>query len=217
MKRKMLQRGRLENQVASERYGSVPKAHLAPQRRSGARKLPLFVELGVIRQVTLRDDTQHLSPVDHDRTVEQGGVEAKGRADDEHRRQIARSIRHARYGFRRAIEERILMEQVVVGVRRQSEFGEHGYRCGHRGSLLGKPDRSLGIIVRIGHAQARHANSGPDEAVRIHRVKGTRHRPHYRGILDHKDTRYAPAVERPAGKPPLRARFAAFVRLLGAP
>ena len=153
MQRKPTERAGGKDQVVPERDVLIQEEDLAANGITPRRKLALFVELTVIRQIGLGHDPQDTPLVDHDRAVEELVLEAQGCAHQEDGRKGAALGDEVREGGLGRIEQRVLVEQVVAGIGRDAHLGkERDGGVGVRGAA-GQGQRPLGIVGRIGDAQ----------------------------------------------------------------
>ena len=83
-----------EDQVGPERHRLAEQRDGIDRGLTGRTEVALLVELAVVRQVALRDDAEHLPPVQHRGDVEQLVVDAQRQADDQQGRQFRRRRAH---------------------------------------------------------------------------------------------------------------------------
>ena len=121
---------------------------------TGRAEVTLLVELAVVRQVALRDDAEHVPAVQHRGDVEQLVVDAQ-RAGPRPAAVDSADGRGAHVIQRRQgrLDQRLLVEEILVAVADQAQLGEHGQRHVPRRGPLGQVDRLLGVVPGIGQAK----------------------------------------------------------------
>ena len=97
---------------------------MAARGHVAGRELPQLVELAVVRQVGLRRHAEDAPAVHDHRAVEEQAVDDERHADDRDHRDLARRGDDAPERGLRAVEERLLVEEVLARVRREPELGE---------------------------------------------------------------------------------------------
>ena len=109
--------------------------------------------------------------MNHHRGIEEPTFTAQQRSDDQHRVEVARGRDDLSQRCLRPIEQRILQQQIVDGIRRQSQFGKQ-----HHTDVARMPRRrqlQMGTCGedRIGNPPARHAGGDTQEAMAVHAVE----------------------------------------------
>ena len=137
--------------------------------------MPPLVELAVIRQIGFRHHAQYLAAVDHHGGVIELAMGSQRGADDQHRKQLLRSLDQLPDPALHRSQQRILEQQILDGVGGQAELREH-----HEGSLggiasRGKPHGLQEIEVRVTDFGPRDARGEPDEIVVVERMKSRAH------------------------------------------
>ena len=168
-----------EEEVGPERHRVVEQRDGVDRGLTSRAEVTLLVELAVVRQVALRDDAEHLPPVQHRGDVEQLVVDAQGQAHDQQGRQCRRRGAHVIQRLQRGFDQRLLVEEILVAVADQAQLGEHRQRHVPRRGPLGEVDRLLGVVPGIGEAKARDRGGDARESVRVTRVEAR-----HRGRLD---------------------------------
>ena len=110
MKPEALEVARLEDQVVAEWHPITQEGHLAAHRIAARGELPFLVILAVIRQVGLGHQPQHLPAINHDRAVEQLGLEHQRRAHHQHRRQPGARLDQLRDGGLARVQQCVLVK-----------------------------------------------------------------------------------------------------------
>ena len=108
--------GRLEEEIGAERHCLAQQFDLAGDRVGAGDEVPLLVELAIVRQVGLRDHTQHLAAMHDDGGVVESARDAQRRTDDQHREKLARRLDHLGDRPLDLVEQRVLQQQVLDGV-----------------------------------------------------------------------------------------------------
>ena len=110
--------------------GTVLARHPDDRRaRLAARgELPLLVELPIVGKIGLGHDAEDAAAIDDDGAIEQLGLGLDRRADDEHRLQLPARTHELGDRLLRRLKQRILKEQIVIGVGRQPKLGKDGER-----------------------------------------------------------------------------------------
>ena len=141
--------------------------------QSGARggEVPLLIELAIVRQIRLGNDSPHLPAVEHYGAVEQSVVGAQRGSDDQDEVELARSLCKPGECGEHAVEQRVLEEQVLVGIAGERQFREHDEASVIVGSRLGEVEDLPSVVARIGHANARRGDSHADKSVGVGRVE----------------------------------------------
>ena len=118
--------------------------------------------------------------MDHDGGVEEAALEAQRRADDEHRKEAARSLDELVDGALDGVEQRVLEQEIVDRVGRQAQFGKDHQRGVKRIAFAREP-QGLGEVGRhVGDPHARHAGGDADEVVGVERIELGGHRRHFK-------------------------------------
>ena len=173
---KSRQSRRLEHEIGAERYPLAKQRQLTGDSVAPRGELALLVKLAIIRQVRLRHDAKHMPVIHHHCTVEQLAREAQRRSHQQHRRQLAAALDNLPKRFRAGVEQGILVKQIFVGVRRDTELRKQHHRGATLGSLPCQLQCSLGVEPGIRHAQVGNADRCADKAVAVDRIKWTTHR-----------------------------------------
>ena len=114
-----------KDEVRAERHGGSGDGDLQ-SGRPGARGEPaLLVVLPIVGQERLRHDAQDLAATDHHSGVVQPPVASQRCADEQDGRKLPAGVADSCNGPFGSVEQGILHQQVVDGVRRHPEFGEH--------------------------------------------------------------------------------------------
>ena len=146
---------------------SPPMLHPLARHVVARREPAALVELPVVGQVRLRRHAQHLAAVDDDRAVVDARAPRDRRAHDQHGHQVGARRDDLRDRVLHAGEQRVLEEEVVDGVARQAELGEHRHRdvvvvAGPR-----LRDDLGGVGGGIGQVHGQRARGDAREALRV--------------------------------------------------
>ena len=152
MQLEALQVGRLKDQVVAERHPLAEELHLPAHRVAARGELPLLIVLAVVGQIRLGRQPQHAAAVDHHRAIEQLCLEPQRRADHQHRRQALARFDQARDRGLARVQQRVLMEQILIGIGGETQFREQRYGDINLGSLPRQSERPFEVEVRVGHA-----------------------------------------------------------------
>jgi hypothetical protein len=134
--------------------------------------LPLLVEFAVARQITFRNDAKNDAAVDDDGAIEELCLGADRRADDDRERPIAARRDDLGQGRERRLEQRVLEEEIVVGIARDSELGEENEPGVALGRSVDEAQRFAGILGRGRQSHDRRRDGRTKEAVAIERPEG---------------------------------------------
>lgn len=108
----------------------------------------------------------------HDSAIEEPSLHPQGSAHDDDAAQFGTGVEHMSQRHVHRIEQRVLVEQILGGVRGQPELGEHGQDHVVLVRLPSKADCLVGIAHRIGRPHPRYAHCDPGEPVPVDRAKG---------------------------------------------
>ena len=126
-KAEMADVGNIEKKVGAERDLTLAaEADGFRKRLFGGAELAALVEFPVIGEVGFNGDPDDAAAIENDSAIEQAGVDLQGRADDEDQ---VEGFRLAGDPLDRAegpLEEGLLLEEVIVGIGGQAEFGKEG-------------------------------------------------------------------------------------------
>ena len=111
-----------EQQFRAERDILAEQTQVVADRVAGGAELALLVVLPVLGQVALGHDPENPASVDHHRRVEQRALGHQRGADDEHGQQFLAGLQERAQGGENAVVQRLLVEQVLVGVSGDSEL-----------------------------------------------------------------------------------------------
>jgi len=142
---------RAEQEIGAERHLGVAESDRANVLRPARRKITLLVEFAVVRQVRLRHDAEQFSAMNDERAVEQSALQRKRRTDDHDRHPGAARVDDLCDLFGSALEQRLLKEQVVIGVGGNSKLGKQRNRALLVVSSLRQPQRLGAVGCRIGN------------------------------------------------------------------
>ena len=163
--------GRLEQQVGAERHGLSRQLDLMTDHVGAGDEMSLLVEFAIVRQIGLGHHAQHLAAMDDDGRVVEPVRHPERRPDDQNREELARRVDDPGDRPLDFVEQRVLQQQVLDGIGRQTQFGKD-HDCRPSLVALGREFQRLGQIVgRIGHAGARHAAGHADEFMGVERIK----------------------------------------------
>ena len=160
--------GNIEQQVGAE--GDVLPAaqiHGFGQRLLRGAELATLVELPVIGQAGLHGDSGDPAPTKDNGAVEQAGVATKGRADHEDQVQRRRFAGNPLDRADDPLQKRLLLEEIVVGIGRDSQFREERENGLVPGGLPGQADGFIRVEFDIRHPDFRGADGHPGESVTI--------------------------------------------------
>jgi hypothetical protein len=138
---------------------------------SARSEVPPFVELAIIGQIGLGDDTEHRTGVDHHGGIEKPVLAPDGCAHDQHRIELAGDLGQLLNGALHGIQQGILEQQIVNCVRGQSEFRKDDQAGLAAVAVLGQPDCLGQIRGNIRNLRAGNTRSNPDKIVRVQRMK----------------------------------------------
>ena len=162
---------RTEQHVGAERRVLARELDPVGDRVGAGDEMALLVELAVVGQEDLRHHAEDLAAMDHDRGVVEPVRHAQRRADHQHREQRLRGLDDLGDQFLDLVEQRILQQQILDRVGRQSQLGkDHDRRTGLV-ALGGKPERLAKIVGGVGDPRARHAAGDAHELVGVERIK----------------------------------------------
>ena len=159
------------DQIAAERHGRPEDRRLTRHCVRTWRELAALVELAIVRKVHLRRDAEDAAAVDDDRAVEQLLLETQRCADDEDRREAAARVDHTRESGQRRVEERVLMEQILVRVPRDAQLGKENQRRARVVRAPREADHAVRVGDRASEPNVRNAHGGAGEPVAINRVE----------------------------------------------
>ena len=164
--------GRREQQPAAERHVLPEQPYRRRQRLGGRRELALLVELAVVGQVGLRHRAENPSAVHHDSAVEQSVLSPQRQPGHQHQRQRAARVHQPGEGGERRIQQRVLLEEILVRVGRQAELREHREDGPLRRGLPGEHERLREVVGRRGHFHPWSRDRHPHEPVPVDGVEG---------------------------------------------
>ena len=153
---------------------------MAPGRgRRG--ELPHFVVFPVVGQERLGHHAQNAALMEDCGAVEQQIVHLQRQADDGDQVRFTHGPQHGAERFLGAVQERLLVKQVLARVGRQAEFREcdqHGFGCL---GLLDQGHCASGIEKRIRHPHLGNAQCDTDETVPV-KIEELAVCPHHRNL-----------------------------------
>ena len=159
--------GNFKQQRRSERHFGAQQRDAIRRRVLGRAELARFVELAVVRQITLRHDALDLTARDHHGAVEKRMVDAQRHAHDHCNGKVLRCRHDRRERLFAGIEQRPLVEQVVAGVSRKPKLRERDQHRTVCRRLLRQVDGFGGVERRIGNAATGHAYRHASEIVAV--------------------------------------------------
>jgi hypothetical protein len=109
--------------------------------------------------------------MDRDGAVEQLLLESKRRADDQQRTEGLARLRNALQSHATRVEQSVLVEEILVRVRREAELGKHGYGRARFVSPLRQGNGSCRVISRATEPHQRDADGNPGKTMPIDRVE----------------------------------------------
>ena len=175
MEAEALEVSRLEDQVVAERHLLAQEPHLSAHRVAAGDELPLLVILPIIRQVGLGHQPQDPPAINHHRAVEQLLFERHRRADHQHRPQRRARLDQLPDRLPARVQQRVLVEQIIIGVGRNPQLREQGHRHVCFGGLPRQGQGAFEVEGGVGYAQRRQAHRCPYHPMRINRVKTLTH------------------------------------------
>src|SRR6266542_72662 len=171
VQRKVLHVRGLEDEIGAERDDLAQEHHIAADGVTSRGELSLLVKLPVIRQVGLGRDAQRTPAVDGDRTVEELPLETQRGADDQRRREVAAFGDEAGERGLGRVEQRVLVEEVFIGIGGNTEFWEERDRRLRVRRAAGQPQRPFQIELGIRHTDEWGADRHADEFLRVNGMK----------------------------------------------
>ena len=108
---------RLEEQSLTE--GNVvlsTQRNGCPRGGGGGSKLSQLVKFAIVGGVRFRYNPENLPPIQHDRAVEQEMLDLERYADHRDQVQVHRSRKHALQRVERAVQQSLLMEQILARI-----------------------------------------------------------------------------------------------------
>ena len=160
--------GDVEQKVGAERDVLLTaQIHGFGQRLLRGAELPTLVELPVIGQAGLHGDTGDPAPAQNDSAVEQAGVAPEGSADHEDQVQRRRFTGNPLDRTDDPVQKRLLLEEIVVGIGRDSQLRKEGENSLVPGGLPGQADGFSRVEFDIRHPDFRGADGDPDEPVTV--------------------------------------------------
>ena len=115
---------RFEYEIVPERHDLPEEVDVATHRQTAWRELAALVKLAVVGQIGLGRDPEEAPSVNHDSGVEELPLEAEWSTDDDRGGQAAAPLDEARERLLDAVEQGVLMKQVVIAVGRDAELGK---------------------------------------------------------------------------------------------
>ena len=175
----------LKQEIGAKR-GFVPADGDRPQGDAGARgKMPALVKFAVIRQVNLWHDAEQPAAMNNERTVVELTLGPERGADRDHRKPVAaRGDQAVDFALDR-VEQRVLEQQIVDRIGRETEFGEYHQRHPRRVALGEEGKHGVGVAPRLANRNPRHAGADPGELVSVGRKKRGHRRRYARGRRIH--------------------------------
>ena len=136
------------------------------KRHARARgKVALLVKLGITRNTQLGDNPLDNAVAQHSCDVEQLAANAQRQANDDGSVELCRLVPHGFERSERAVEQRLLQEQVAAGVAGQAQLGKHNQLCALVCGLLCQRDDFRSIIGTVGHTQRGRSGCNFDKSV----------------------------------------------------
>ncbi len=157
-----------EQKVGAEGDSFLPaEIHCPGDGRFRRGKLPGLVEFAVIREIGLDGCAKDAAPMEDDSAIEQAAVHPQGHPDHENRAQRRRLIKDSLEGRHGTYEECVLVEEVLVGVGRQTQLRKYGQDGLSLMGLAGHFDGFLRIEGWIGDLNLRNADRRANKAMPV--------------------------------------------------
>ena len=164
-----------EDQVRAERRLVAGDGDRAAAHPLAGGEMPALVEFAVIRQKHLRHDAEHPAAMDRDRAIVEPALVAAA-ARRRQRPGAGSRFPHQPVDLRLdRIEHRVLEQQIVDRIGRQRQLGKHHQRDAARVAVAQQRQRLIGVLLRLGDRDLRHARADPHKLVMVRRKEG-RHR-----------------------------------------
>ena len=132
----------------------------------GAKLTPL-IEFAVVGQIGLGHDAQHAAAVDDDRAVEETVFEAKRGSDQQDGRQLNAGLRDLSDSCQDAVQEGLLLEQVVNRIGGDAQFRKQGNGGAGVRRLCGQASRADCVEFRVCNPYMGHTDRHADKAMAI--------------------------------------------------
>ncbi len=160
-----------EQQARAEGHVLAEQPQRGRDRLGGRGELPALVEFAVVRQVALRHGAEQPASMHQHGAVEQAVVGPERQPDGDRKRQVAARLDQRAECRERGVEQRILLEQVLVGIGREAEFGKHGEHGALAGCLPREAHGLRQVDARGGHLDAWRGDRDPGEPVPVDRLE----------------------------------------------
>ena len=138
--------------------------------RIGGDKMALLVELGIVRNVRLGDEGEHLTGVYDSSHIVQLTAHAQRQTDYDDSRKLCGLAADSTERLHRALEQRFLQKQVAAGVAGQAQLGERDELRALRRGLLCLPDDFGGVIFAVRNVQVGCRGGDFDKSISHNRI-----------------------------------------------
>ncbi len=160
-----------EQKVYAEGCGLAGHGDLPAPLGDAGGEVTALVELTVVGQVALGDHAEDPAPVDDDGAVVEPPRPPQRRPHDQDREQLAAGHGDPGDAGLHCVQHGVLQEQLVQGIGRDPELGEH-HHCGVCSIALGGEfQRSLHVEGGIGRLDPRHGRADPREPVAVETIE----------------------------------------------
>ena len=165
----------LEKQpIAEGNVALAAQIDRVPEAMVGRRELAQLVEFPIIRQISLGDQAKNASLAHHRGAIEKQAIDNQRHSHDGGDGNFRRCLDDLGQRVTAGIEQRLLMKQILAGVRREPQFRERHQQGLALGGFAHQGDGLLGIERRIRHEHLRDRGSDPDEVVVVQIEKAAR-------------------------------------------
>ena len=103
------------------------EGNLAPNGIPPGVELALLVELSIVRKKRFWNDAKQVTSVDHQAAVEKFSFETQRCPDEQHRPEIFAVADDSPERLLGRIEQNVLMEKIIVGIRGNSQLRKKRY------------------------------------------------------------------------------------------
>ena len=154
----------LHTTAGDEEFGLCTHGETAACKEEGRRiqilgrgKPTLLVELGIVGQIGLGDDTQQLSTLDHSGTVIQQTIDDHRQTYDRDDIEFTCEIKQCDDGALGTIQQELLLEEILARVSRDTEFREDDHL---HPTTFGLGDDTLYLLDVVIHISHLHGGNG---------------------------------------------------------
>ena len=166
----------LKNAVGHNRYiarltSCISKRYALDRTQRICRyEMALLVELGIVRNVRLGDEGEHLTGVYDSSHIVQLTAHAQRQTDYDDSRKLCGFAADGTERLHRALEQHFLKKQVAAGVAGQAQLGERDELRALRRGLLCLPDDFGGVIFAVRNVQVGCRGGDFDKSISHNRI-----------------------------------------------